>query len=155
MRLNTSRCDLTHGPSRRRSVGNKAGMDHGWCDHMYVLCMYTYIYIYIYIYITYIYIYSYIQSYIYIYIYILYVCVHSSSIMKVTFYGQKTVLLNNYLYGFNMVCHLWSWKVAPGRLWFHFDFTMFSLWFLLWFHYDFTMALLTPNLVILEFVNKI
>ena len=25
----------------------------------------------------------------------------------VTFYvGQKTVLLNNYVYGFNMVCHL-------------------------------------------------
>ena len=33
------------------------------------------------------------------------VVVSSSSL--VTFYvGQKTVLLNNYLYGFNMVCHL-------------------------------------------------
>ena len=69
--------------------------------------------------------------------------------------GQKNVLLNNYLYDFNMVSIWFAIYEAGKSPLADYDSTLISLCFHYDFYYDFTMALLTPNFVILEFVNKI
>ena len=69
--------------------------------------------------------------------------------------GQKNVLLNNYLYDFNMVSIWFAIYEAGKSPLADYDSTLISLCFHYDVYCDFTVALLTPNLVILEFLNKI